>query len=280
MNIKSVWIIPAAAILMGGCGLNDAVEEPAVKVMARQTGLLSTTTVTEITTTEAVTDAAVYAAPSEIAALPAASQISPEQIDPANLSEYFTAEAVPDAVFARINGVSYHENPNISLDDLRYLRVLHYDPAGEIRTGELLCNQAIADDLLDIFRGLYDANYAIERMVLVDAYGGDDDASMAANNTSCFNYRVIAGSTTPSYHAQGRAIDINPRYNPYVTFAADGSAQISPENGVPYADREMFFPMKIDRNDLCYQLFTAHGFEWGGDWDTPLDYQHFEKPVS
>ena len=113
-----------------------------------------------------------------------------------------------------------------------------------------------------------------------DEYGGDDDASMAANNTSCFNYRVIAGSTTLSYHAQGLAIDINPRYNPYVTFAADGSAQISPENGVPYADREMFFPMKIDRNDLCYQLFTAHGFEWGGDWDTPLDYQHFEKPVS
>lgn len=262
-----------AAILLCGCGGKTVSEPDAVPAFA-QTELTQTETIPAVTTVTAAVNRLTAA---EIAAMPAESVILPEEIADLDIWSMFTEEKISDAVFARINGVSYQENPYISRDDLRYLRVLHYDPAGDICTGELICNQAIAADLLAIFEKLYEAQYPIGSMRLIDDFDGDDNASMAANNTSCFNYRVIAGSTTLSNHAKGMAIDINPQFNPYVTVNADGTEHIEPENGATYADRGIFFPMKLDGNDLCCQLFAEHGFEWGGAWDTPKDYQHFEK---
>lgn len=271
MNQRKAGLFVFASFLLCGCGENGtAANEPAVPVFVQQT------VQTTVTTAAETVPAPKYMEPDALSRLPAETIMQPEQINQEEIGIYFTSEPISDTVFARINGISYHENPYISRDDLRYLRVLHYNPAGEIRIGELICNKQIASDLLDIFQALYDAQYPIACMTLVDNYQGDDEKSMAANNTSCFNYRVIAGTDTLSYHAQGLAIDINPQYNPYVTFGADGSEHVSPQNGLAYADREMFFPMKIDHDDLCYQLFTEHGFAWGGDWDTPKDYQHFE----
>ena len=105
---------------------------------------------------------------------------------------------------------------------------------------------------------------------------GDDSASMAANNTSAFNYRTIAGSTVLSQHARGLAVDVNPLCNPYITRSSDGTERISPAGAAPYADRTADFPMKITQDDLCCRLFLAHGFTWGGSWSNPKDYQHFE----
>lgn len=272
MKLRKAALFVFTAILLCGCGQKEtAANESAVPAFVQQT---VQTTATVTAETEPVP---AYYEPDALALQPAETVLLPEQINPEAVSAYFMSVPVPDAVFARINGISYHENPHISRDELRYLRVLHYNPAGEICTGEMLCNKQIAADLLDIFQALYNAKYPIARMILVDDYGGDDAASMAANNTSCFNYRVIAGSDALSYHALGLAIDINPLFNPYVTVSADGSEHIEPENSLAYANRDMFFPMKIDHDDLCYRLFTEHGFEWGGDWDTPKDYQHFEK---
>ena len=116
---------------------------------------------------------------------------------------------------------------------------------------------------------------------MIDEYGGDDIASMQDNNTSCFNYRAVDGTSSLSKHAIGCAIDINPFYNPYVVFNKDGSGEtyISPEGSEIYADRSQNFPYKIDENDLCYKLFKEHGFVWGGDWNSCKDYQHFQKVV-
>lgn len=268
---KAIYLM-LAALLLKGCGIADEEreDESSVSVITQQT---TVTTAAIMPETEPLPE---YLFPDAIAEMPAESLLQPEQIDPAMTTDYFSALPLSDEIFARMNGVSFHENPNITRDSLRYLRVLHYNPAGEIRTGEMICNQLIASDLLAIFQKLYEAQYPIGRMVLVDDYAADDGASMAANNTSCFNYRVIAGSTTLSVHAKGLAVDINPQFNPYVTFNADGTANIEPENGRAYANRENFFPMKIDHDDLCYQLFTEHGFTWGGDWNSPKDYQHFE----
>jgi hypothetical protein len=102
---------------------------------------------------------------------------------------------------------------------------------------------------------------------------------MEDNNTSCFNYRVVEGSTSLSKHAYGLAIDINPLYNPYITYENDGSLSVSPASAKAYADRSISFPYKIDENDLCYKLFTEHGFTWGGNWNSVKDYQHFQKAV-
>ena len=114
-------------------------------------------------------------------------------------------------------------------------------------------------------------------MQLVDDYDADDEQSMRANNTSCFNFRRIAGSTKLSKHSQGLAIDINPLYNPYVKRQANGTLIVQPANATCYADRRKAIPYKIERDDLCYRLFIKHGFKWGGAWTRQQDYQHFER---
>ncbi len=192
-------------------------------------------------------------------------------------SEGFYYEPIPEDVFARIDGVSFKENDNISLDELSYCVLLYNDFNGETRNGEMICNTAIADDVMEIFHELYVSGYQIESIRLVDEFGGDDTASMLANNTSCFNYRVVDNTSRLSNHAYGLAIDINPFYNPYITYGKDGTVRISPEGSEAYADRTSSFPYKIDENDLAYKLFKAHGFKWGGDWNSVKDYQHFEK---
>lgn len=190
--------------------------------------------------------------------------------------DWFSINPVDDEIFGRIYGNSYKKDCSIPREELRYLTVAHHNFNGEVVKGELICNALIAEDLIDIFRNLYNDKYPIERLVLIDEYGSDDIKSMQANNSSCFNYRVIAGSNKLSKHARGLAIDINPLYNPWVK-QDNGVLKVSPEEGRPYADRKKEFPYKIDRDDLCYKEFIRHGFKWGGDWTTIKDYQHFEK---
>ena len=184
----------------------------------------------------------------------------------------FTSEPIPPEVEARIRGISYPDNATIPLGDLRYLRLSYVDFDDVPQVGELICNKQIADDLLDIFRKLYEARYPIKSIRLIDEFGGSDDASMEADNTSCFNYRPVSGGRSLSKHALGLAIDVNPLENPYVK-----GDKVLPPAGAPFVDRERPFAHKIDRSDLCYRLFIAHGFIWGGNWRTLKDYQHFEK---
>jgi len=202
-----------------------------------------------------------------------------------NLQRYITGVSFPSTTQTEDEkNTNSSTDLGISYDDLSYVHVLHYDFAGNLAEGELICNRAIAQDFVEIFYELYQNEYQIEKMHLIDEYDGDDTASMDDNNTSCFNYRVVAGSTSLSKHALGLAIDINPLYNPYITYEKDETGQITKENVSPvsataYADREISFPYKIDENDLCYKLFVEHGFTWGGNWNSCKDYQHFQKTV-
>lgn len=188
----------------------------------------------------------------------------------------FSQQEITDSIFVRIEGKSFKEDCTTPREDLRYLKVLHYNKEGEVLEGELICHKDIAGDLLAIFRELYQAKYPIERMVLVDEYDADDEASMRANNTSAFNFRRASGMRTLSKHSTGMAIDINPLYNPLVKHR-EGHTKVYPSNAQRYADRTQDFPYKIVKGDLCYRLFKKHGFSWGGDWRRSKDYQHFEK---
>ena len=191
---------------------------------------------------------------------------------------YPVTESEKDNTIAEaINIVNSASDIQISYDDLCYMSVLHYNFHGVERTGELICNKAIAQDLVEIFYELYQNEYQIEQIRLIDEYSGDDTLSMQDNNTSCFNYRVVDGTSSLSKHALGLAIDINPFFNPYVVFQPDGSTYISPKGSETYADRTKSFAYKIDENDLCYKLFKEHGFTWGGHWNSCKDYQHFQK---
>ena len=188
----------------------------------------------------------------------------------------FYAAEIDDVIFARIKGKSYKDNCIVPLDELRYLHVMHIGFDGEPHEGELICNVSIAADLLDIFQKLYKAGYQIEKIRLVDEYNADDETSMRDNNSSCFNFRFISHTTKVSKHGLGLAVDINTLYNPYIK-TVDGKTYIEPATAGDYVDRTKDFPHKIDENDLCYKLFTQHGFEWGGHWKSVKDYKHFEK---
>lgn len=154
--------------------------------------------------------------------------------------------------------------------------VLHVGFDNQVHEGELVVNKDIADDVLEIFKELYESGYQIEKVRLVDEYDADDEASMSDNNSSAFNFRFISHTTKISKHGMGMAVDINTLYNPYVK-TVDGELSIEPANAADYVDRSKDFSHKIDHDDLCYKLFTEHGFEWGGDWTHSKDYQHFEK---
>jgi hypothetical protein len=258
MKSKLIWAVLVTAFIMTACADKDKVIQDNIDINSKIITEATTETFSEI----------------ELDI-----EIETEQQTESEPQEMMYYTSLTDEIKERITGKSYPQtgdNIQISYDDLAYLHVLYYDFDNNIQEGELICNQEIAQDLLEIFQALYDNQYQIEKIRLVDDYNADDEASMADNNTSCFNYRVIAGTDRISNHSYGKAIDINPLYNPYIT-TRNGTQNISPINAIPYADRTATFDHKIDTDDLCYKLFIQHGFTWGGSWKNSKDYQHFEK---
>ena len=155
-------------------------------------------------------------------------------------------------------------------DQLRRLSLAFWGFDGTVHEGDLIVHANLAGEMVAIFRDLFAQGFAIERMVPVDVYGGSDDESMDANNTSAFNCRPVAGTSNWSRHAFGAAIDINPVQNPYVS-----GSTVSPPAGRAYLDRSTAAPGKIRAGDATVQAFTSRGWDWGGNWSSPKDYQHF-----
>jgi poly-gamma-glutamate synthesis protein (capsule biosynthesis protein) len=120
------------------------------------------------------------------------------------------------------------------------------------------------------FRALYQSRFPIRQMRLVDYYGGDDEKSMAADNTSAFNCRLVPGTNTWSQHAYGRAVDLDPLENPEI---ANGT--IDPPSASYWADRARSHPAIIRHGEVAWQSFSAVGWKWGGDWTSLKDYMHF-----
>ena len=193
----------------------------------------------------------------------------------------FSAEPIPDSVFARMQGKSWPADCTMERKDFSYLRLSYIDEKGATHIGEMVCHSSIAPRVLHIFRELFAARYPIHSIRLIDDFDADDETSMRANNTSCFCYRRIAGSQKLSKHSMGKAIDLNPLYNPHVRTRTNekGEARlvVQPATATLYADRSHSFPMKITTSDLAYTLFKQQGFSWGGEWRTSKDYQHFEE---
>lgn len=175
-------------------------------------------------------------------------------------------------VTAQELGSSWHEGCPVGPSDLRAVDAVHWGFDGEPHPGRLVVAAAVADDVAAILRDLYEARYPIERMQPVDAYGSDDIASVLANNTSGFNCRFATGSTTRwSEHAYGRAVDLNPRVNPYVT----SSGAVVPPETAPWADRSRTDVGMVRDGDAAVVAFESRGWVWGGRWRTAKDYQHF-----
>lgn len=190
--------------------------------------------------------------------------------------EGFNSAVIPEYIREKMRGVSYRENSDVSIDDLRYTRVLHYGFDGQIKEGELIVHKSIAYQTMRAFYQLYKLEYPIEKIRLVDEYEGNDSLSMSDNNSSAFNYRMVEGREELSKHALGLAIDINPRINPYVR-----GEEFFPENASDYLERDPALcrgehrDKMIHKGDVAWKIFRRNGFRWGGEWNHAKDYQHF-----
>lgn len=193
----------------------------------------------------------------------------------ANMTTSFTGaiEMISNDRLEIMQGASWHPEPGCPApEDLALLRMNHWDMQGRVRQGELIVAADVADEVLRAFERIFAARFPIARMEPIDAFAGSDTASMAANNCSGFNFRVIAGTNRLSQHASGHAIDINPVQNPMVK--QDG---IYPPSGADYLDRENVRPGMIVRPGPVIAAFESIGWHWGGDWDDVKDYHHFSR---
>jgi poly-gamma-glutamate synthesis protein (capsule biosynthesis protein) len=154
-------------------------------------------------------------------------------------------------------------------DELAYLLVDHVTFDGGTTRGELVVNVAVAAKAIELFRRLWQLGFPIRQMRLVDDFAANDDTSMAADNSSAFNFRVVAGTSSLSQHALGRAIDINPVENPWRQ-----PTKIAPEAGRAFADRSEIRPGMIVRPGPITAIFDELGWEWGGDWLHAFDDHH------
>lgn len=180
---------------------------------------------------------------------------------------------LPESVVERIQGRSWNEECPVPLRDLAYIQVTHWNFKSEVTTGEIIYHKNLAREITEIFLELFEANYPIEKMVLIDDYDADDELSMVDNNSSAFCSRAITGKPgTFSKHSYGGTIDINPLINPYVK-----GEIVLPKGAEKYLDRSLDVPGLIKEGDSCFQAFMSRGYSWGGHWISLKDYQHFEK---
>lgn len=167
-------------------------------------------------------------------------------------------------------GETWYEGCPVEIEDLQLISVSFWSFDEQVKLGSLVVHVDATDDLVGVFEMLFEAGYPIERMDPIDVFAGDDDASMAANNTSAFNCRVVAGTTNWSQHSFGTAVDINPLLNPHVA-----GSSVNPPAGTAYLDRSLEVPGMIVKDGPVVEAFESIGWIWGGTWENKKDYQHF-----
>lgn len=253
-------------MLLAACGSSGspsaepqpATTGPATTEPATTTTLAATTTVQSTTTTRArPTTTATRPAPTT-----AATQPVPGGPPFSGTAVRVTAADLP---------FSWRPGCPVAPEDLRKLQLSFWGFDDQAHTGELVVHASEAQAVIGVFERLYERRFPIRRMEVIDVYGGSDDASIAADNTSGFNCRnaVSSGPPTWSAHAYGRAIDVNPVENPYIL-----NGTVLPPAGAPYVDRRNVRPGMAVRGGELVAAFAAAGWSWGGVWANP-DYQHF-----
>lgn len=186
----------------------------------------------------------------------------------------FRIGEIPPDLLNKINKTTWHAGCPVPVSDLRALTISYWNFQGVPQNGVLVVNRATGRDLQKIFRKLFRHGFLIERMEPVEDFGGDDNRSMEANNTSSFNCRDVTGRPGKfSNHSWGRAIDINPLTNPYVK-----GTTVLPVAGREYLLRDRAYAGGILPDSYLVRLFRKRGWTWGGSWTDRKDYQHFEKP--
>ncbi len=257
-RLSPLATVPVAAMLAAGCASTLRSASTTDRVRAP-------TTTAAATATAPTTTAATKTAPTTTTRPASTSAITPTTGVPVG-----TITTIPPATRAAMTGRSWHAGCPVSLDQLRLLTLSYWGFDGRAATGHLIVNARQANAMVAAFRRLFQLRFRIERMVPVDAFDADDDAAMAANDTSGFNCRRVVRTRTWSQHAYGLAVDVNPRVNPWLH-----AGRVDPPNGAPYVDRTLGLPGMITAGDAVVRAFAAVGWRWGGYQRSARDYQHF-----
>ncbi|WP_067432839.1 M15 family metallopeptidase [Nocardioides jensenii] len=220
---------------------------------------------------------AVAALATLVMAAPAASAVPVSASSPDDPEFSASVTTVSEEYRDRMIGVSWEEGCPVPIDDLRIIEMNYWGFDGTVHDGgQLMVHKDVADTVVTVFSEMFDEEFPIRGMQLIEEYDGSDDASMAADNTSSFNCRPITGSPGRfSIHSYGKAIDINTIENPYVK-----GDLVLPPAGAEFLDRDDVRPGMITKNDPVVKSFKKRGFDWGGSWHSLKDYQHFEAKKS
>lgn len=246
---RPLAVIACAAVL-AGCAGPPAASEATITSTKTTTSTSTSTSTTETTTSSA--------APQPSTTQPVTTQ--PPLVEPVTREQL---------------GATWRPGCPVDPQQLRLVELDHLGLDTLTHRGRIVVHQELVDEVIAVFDRLYRLGFPIERMQTVDLYpNADDELSMRDNNTSAFNCRDIPGTGSWSYHAYGRAIDLNPRFNPYI----DSTGAFQPANAEVYLDRNRIDPGLLKAGDPAVRAFTDHGWQWGGAWRTPKDYQHFEWP--
>lgn len=202
-------------------------------------------------------------------------------LHPCNARTFKSEPISKELLQAMEQGNTWSKDAIVSANRLRLLTIGHIDFQGNQQMGQMIVLDVCEEAVLTIFKELYKRKFPIHQIKPMHHYQGDDHAALAANNTSCYIDRNIIGSTKKSVHAYGLAIDINPVQNPFVTMDEKaGIATYDPTAGIAYANRmlaRLSKPTRAGMAEEVINIFAENGFYWwGGYWDTPIDYQHFQ----
>ena len=235
MSMRSVPVLLAAALLVASCAAAPA--PPAATTTTSSSAVVAQTT---------------HSAPSS----------TPAPHGP-----------VVSAVTAAELGATWHPDCPVMPEQLRRVELDYVGFDGQTHRGALVVNEDVVADVIAIFEELERQHYPIAKMQTVEHYPkADDELSMEDNNTSAFNCRPMPSGTGWSLHAYGRAVDVNPLINPYITKSGD----LQPKTAAAYLDRSRTDPGILHAGDPAVRAFTDRGWIWGGSWHNPIDYQHFE----
>lgn len=281
-------VAAASALAFSACGGSAGADEAPTTLLptTTSTGRAPTTTTSTVPPATATT-VSPFARPDWLGSRPlplredghgAVLETPPELVDrqletvpllppPASDEFEFTIQPVPDDVLARS---SWTPECPVGVDELAYVTVSHVGFDGELYTGELLVNAAWAEEIVGVFRSIFEGGFPIEQMRVIRLDEVDDPPTGDWNETTSFVCRPAVGNTSWSQHAYGLAIDVNPFHNPY-----QKGDLVIPELASAYTDRAFLRPGMIQADDVVVEAFAAIGWGWGGNWNSLTDWMHF-----
>ncbi len=179
---------------------------------------------------------------------------------------YAGTDVVIDSQMTREQALADNSFPRDIVNEQEVVAVRYYSFDGKLHEGRIVVHHDLKNDIIEIFRDIEQSRFPVAKVIPIVKYGWSDSKSIADNNTSGFNYRTVEGTRRLSDHARGRAVDLNPYLNPWISRRGKGSRPYNPS-----------VPGTITADGPVVKAFAKRGWAWGGSWKNSKDYQHFYK---